>query len=167
MTHPYLLNPSHLEGKTLQQIDQYDAHTLVFTATTGERFALFHEQDCCESVYLADVTGDFSDLLGRPLTLVQVSSSKRPYSGRKENRESSTWTFYKFATLAGYVDLRWVGESNGYYSEEVSFARIPEGFGPGATDHEAEVFENTPGVETLAGVLAYPENYTITTWRQT
>ncbi len=38
--------------------------------------------------------------------------------------ESYTWTFYRFATVRGYVTIRWFGSSNGYYSEQASFARI-------------------------------------------
>lgn len=97
--------------------------TLVFTTTDGEVFKMYHEQDCCEHVAIEDINGDLDDLIGSPLTLASESSNR---GGNPEEFESCTWTFYHFATVKGYVTIRWLGTSNGYYSEGVSFYEIKE-----------------------------------------
>lgn len=89
---------------------------MVFENDT-ERYVFTHDQDCCESVDINDVVGDLEDLVGEPLLMAEeVSGAIEP---DVEHSESYTYTFYKFATRRGYVDVRWLGESNGYYSESV------------------------------------------------
>lgn len=91
----------------------------------GAKVRMSHTQDCCESVELVDIAGDVADLIGSPLTMAEeVSNSDDPH-GLEYQPESYTWTFYKFATVKGYVTFRWFGESNGYYSESVTVEHLP------------------------------------------
>ncbi len=111
---------SVLLGRTITAIEGMEkgSDAVVFTMDNGEQFTMAHQQDCCESVSLADVTGDPEDLIGSPVTMADESSEPG-----ESNWGTATWTFYKFATVKGYVDLRWLGESNGYYGEDVDFFR--------------------------------------------
>ena len=94
-----------------------DSGEMVFVTQDGARFTFAHCQDCCESVDINDIVGDLQDLVGEPLLIAEeVSNADGP---EPEYHESYTWTFYKFATRKGYVDVRWLGQSNGYYSESV------------------------------------------------
>lgn len=94
---------------------------IVFRFSDGSSAKLHHVQDCCESVAVEDVCGDVDDLIGSPF----LSASEETEEGdRSKWGDSSTWTFYKFATIKGSVTLRWLGESNGYYSESVDFADL-------------------------------------------
>jgi hypothetical protein len=92
---------------------------LVFENAT-DRYVFFHHQDCCESVYIESIVGDIEDLVNTPILTAEESSGDTPADSNAKPYESYTWTFYKFATFKGYVDIRWLGESNGYYSESVS-----------------------------------------------
>jgi hypothetical protein len=93
---------------------------IYFTCADGTRYVMYHDQECGESVVIDDVIGDWDDLIGNPL-LIAEASSKSSTDDEKESEESQTWTFYRLATIGGYVDIRWLGESNGYYSERVTF----------------------------------------------
>lgn len=109
-----------LVGKTLVRAEQQDNDKMVFETDSGEIFEMFHSQDCCESVEIESVVGDLSDLIGHPITLAEEVLGETPADYKFEYEpDSYTWTFYKFATIKGYVDVRWLGESNGYYSESV------------------------------------------------
>ena len=82
----------------------------------GSKFRYYHNQDCCEGFELEDVVGDLKDLIGSPLLVCEQTGQKRETD--EPWGDSTTWTFYKLATVKGYVDLKFRGSSNGYYSEE-------------------------------------------------
>lgn len=115
-----------LIGKVVTYVENIDNREIIFTTNEGRRYKLYHFQDCCESVTVEDICGDLSDLVGEPILIAEESSSRENPSGasRRYQDDSFTWTFYKFATRKGYVDIRWYGESNGYYSESVDFMEI-------------------------------------------
>jgi hypothetical protein len=93
---------------------------MLFTDAEGRWVKFFHDSDCCETVAIEDVCGDLADLLGTPiLHAEEVSSTDAPVPvGEYGTPESYTWTFYKFDTIKGSVTVRWLGQSNGYYSEK-------------------------------------------------
>lgn len=82
-------------------------------------FQLHHNQDCCESVWLDDIVGDPKSMIGNIVNMAEES-----WKDDDGADESATWTFYKLATIKGYIDLTWRGESNGYYSESVDCHKV-------------------------------------------
>ena len=115
---------SELLGKTLADVvvDKV-ADEIHFVTTDGDTYRMYHSQSCCESVGIEDIVGDVADLIGSPVLMAEeVSSDGEP--AKDEYDESYTWTFYKLATVKGYVTIRWYGTSNGYYSEEVDFEKV-------------------------------------------
>lgn len=116
---------SSLIGKTLVRADA-TGDSVEFEDSAGNVYRMDHEQDCCESVLIESIVGDINDLIGTPILMAEMPSSQdEPVLINPEYPdwpdESFTWTFYKLATIKGYVDIRWYGTSNGYYSEGVDF----------------------------------------------
>ena len=107
-------------GKTFVQVTgDVGGYEMLFETAQGERFMFAHQQDCCECVDINDIVGNLQDLVGEPLLVAEEVSGETPVDFVERDHESVTWTFYKFATRKGYVDVRWLGESNGYYGEGV------------------------------------------------
>lgn len=109
---------SEMIGKTFVRIEKDSEQVTFWADNKSDSFSLFHDQDCCESVYLEEVIGDLEDLENSPI-LVAEEVASRNLPPLSEWNESHTWTFYKFSTIKGSVTLRWYGSSNGYYSESV------------------------------------------------
>lgn len=107
-----------LIGKTFDKV--YQNGDAIYFEKDGEvLYKLAHSQDCCEHVYIESIVGDLNDLTGQPLYIAEVVYQEITDKNDEGYVEfgSSTWSFFKFATIKGYVDVRFHGESNGYYSE--------------------------------------------------
>lgn len=92
---------------------------IVFKFSDGTIIKMFHDQCCCESVYINDIDGNIQDLVGGVVTQFDEVFSEDDGEPPHEYSDSWSWTFYNIATTKGFVNLRWLGESNGYYSERV------------------------------------------------
>jgi len=120
-----------LIGRILVSVENHNNEELVFTLDTGEKYKLYHDYrwGYSEDVRIEDIVGDLSDLVGSPLLMAEeVSHANETPDGvpRKgldpsEYKLSYTWTFYKLATLRGYITIRWYGVSSGDYSESVDW----------------------------------------------
>ena len=123
-----------LKGKTFTKVEKLnsssserDGDQLIFHSLSGEKYKLFHSQECCERVYIEDICGDLDDLVGDPiLGAEEVSNSEDFEEGTKPYPQevSFTWTFYKLHTKKGFVTIRWYGASNGWYAEKAILSLI-------------------------------------------
>lgn len=114
-----------LAGKILVKIEGLEngSESVRLKCSDGSEYVMYHSQDCCESVQVEDIVGDVADLLDSPIVRAEEVSGETSPDGWKLDYtpESFTWTFYKIDTQKGGVTIRWLGTSNGYYSESVSF----------------------------------------------
>ena len=112
---------SQLKGTTILRVNGFStaSEEIIFTASDGVRFKMWHSQECCESVYIEDIVGDVDDILHSPILTAEARTEDDP------SVECGNWTFYELATIKGSVTIRWYGSSNGYYGTGVDFARMP------------------------------------------
>lgn len=80
----------------------------------GSQIEFWHSQCCCETVSLEDYEGDIVN--GAVILSAEEVDGE---ANNPEYAESFTWTFYKINTTKGDLWMRWLGQSNGWYSESV------------------------------------------------
>lgn len=110
-----------LVGQTAVSVENVDKLELVFHLADGRIATFYHEQECCEYVYIEDVTGDLQDLVGSEILQAEYVTEECDLGSDNYMDDVANWTFYKFATYQGSVTVRWYGTSNGYYSTAVNF----------------------------------------------
>jgi len=129
---------SDLLGQTIKEIQVFGDKVVRFILSDGSKYLMYHDQECCENVYLEDVCGDWADVVGRPITMAEeVQDAERPGIG---DPYSWLWTFYKLGTNKGSVTLRWYGTSNGYYSEYCRFTVEDEWNSPCEGERPTETY---------------------------
>jgi len=116
-----MINVKELVGKIIVEIKQNGNDELFFCENDGTKYIMYHAQKCCETVLIEDIIGDLNNLINSPIIMAEKITNR---DDCKHVIHSCTWTFYKFATIKGYVTIRWYGYSNGYYSESVDFIVI-------------------------------------------
>jgi hypothetical protein len=121
---------SELKGRQIVLVSglEVDSEEVAFVCADGSRWRMFHSQDCCESVSIAEVIGDPSDAIGLVVDAREETSEADPagYVNNDDWRESFTWTFFVLQTERGALTIRWLGQSNGWYSERAEFQRIDQ-----------------------------------------
>ena len=113
-----------LVGETLTYIDTDDKNEeIMLTTASGRRIKIFHSQDCCETVRIEDTEGNWHDLIGK--VIIEASADVQPEGDPPpEYPDSWTRTALTFKVDGATVISRWIGESNGYYSEDVDLEDI-------------------------------------------
>ena len=126
------MNIQELAGKKIVAIDIVDDpkkdHEIRIEIEGGRVFRFYHNQDCCESVRIAapkDGDGSLLSLIGKEIR--EVTQEEDRDDGTDTDYDSWTKTTITFRTDSETVISRWIGESNGYYSEDVDLEEIFKG----------------------------------------
>lgn len=112
---------NELEGKTFNEV--VTGNEYIIFVNNDDAYLMFHSLDYGEDVEIDDICGDINDLVGTPILKAEETSNKENPKSKED--DSYTWTFYKLATAKGYVDIKWYGTSNGWYSEGVDIYHFP------------------------------------------
>lgn len=115
-------NPFATNAKIDKVIKDEADEWVALVLDTGETYVAFHEQDCCEHVWVTDY-GDIESAVGEYLMQLE-SVSNEGGEELPDDQGSHTWTFVNVRTDKDTYQLRFYGTSNGCYSEDAQWYRL-------------------------------------------
>jgi len=112
-----------LKGERLISVDglKDGSEEVILKTASGRVFKMYHQQDCCESVQITR----HSSFYGNADNPLEVHEAEEKIEQNIPASESATRTTFIIngGSYSGFF-IEWVGESNGYYSESVSFVEL-------------------------------------------
>jgi hypothetical protein len=119
------VNFFELKGQIVKEITGLEKDSCeVFIRTNNGTYRLCHEQDCCEHVVIDKVIGNVSDLVGEVIFAEEDAGANEPDWYKESYYDSHTWTKYVLKTASASLEFWFLGESNGYYSEDITIEKI-------------------------------------------
>ena len=110
-----------------------DETAVLITLKSGRQIRIYHERDCCEYVRIISRDGEWIDLVGKVIVdaheeIHQTPSDLRLFGVNIDDYDdtSATLTIVTLKADDATVISRWLGESNGYYSESVDFEELKQ-----------------------------------------
>ena len=102
---------------------------IVFETENNKRITMFHEEDCCEKVFIYSKIDNLDVLIGKTIFDVteNISDVNETFNEETEKQYADdffTWTFYNFSykncdDKTEKIEIIWFGTSNGYYDQGV------------------------------------------------
>lgn len=114
---------SELKGQIIKSITKNRIDNFIIKTET-KKYVLFHGQDCCEYVRLEKEFGNLDLVLNSPIILAEEDNPFDPDWYKDYGDSSHTWSKYRLETINGYYEMWFLGESNGYYAEDMRFEEL-------------------------------------------
>lgn len=114
-----------MQNEVLTNVDIMDDNEVLFTTESGKQYKMYHQQDCCERVWLI---GDFNkvlkSLVGKKIERVDVKYYDGAEYASEYDDYSSTISEFTFIVNGNTEVVKWFGNSNGYYCEKAELEEV-------------------------------------------
>lgn len=121
------LDISVLKDKRILSILDKRSDGYIKFETDNGSYIMQHRQDCCESVSINKIVGDFQSLVGKKIISANdIIGKDKPVECEDPEYydESFTWSTFILKAKGVEVKIIWYGTSNGWYSEGVDIDQI-------------------------------------------